>query len=207
MPEPPTASSIRLFVAVALPDEVKERMQETQNELKASAGEAAVRWTRPEQFHLTLRFLGNVDSSRIEALKQSLGAVCAGFPPLCLRAADVGFFPGPRRPRVVWVGISDAAGILTSLHEGIQTATAGFTSESREERFAGHVTLGRVKEIHSHDAERLTAAAARFSHREFGAWTACETQLVWSQLSPKGASHTVLHAFPLQSDHRNPPSP
>ena len=99
----------RLFVAVAIPEVVKAKMEAAQAELRRAVSEHSVRWTRREQFHLTLKFLGDVDAARVEALGEAIRAACRGFGPLHLRAERVGYFPDLRYPRVVWTGVQDQA--------------------------------------------------------------------------------------------------
>jgi 2'-5' RNA ligase len=199
MPEPQAQSRVRLFIAISLPEDVKDRMQEAQNHLRQAVMANCVRWARPQQFHLTLRFLGGVEVESISALKESVRAACHPFAPLRLTAAGIGFFPGPRSPRVVWVGITDSARGLAPLQQAVQVATASFTAEEPESRFLGHVTLGRVKGIRRAEAEALTVAAARFTGSLFGEWVASEVKLIRSELSPAGARYTELESFPLQS--------
>src|ERR1035441_6027074 len=89
----------RLFIAVTIPEEVKAKIAEAQAELRRALPERSVRWTKREQFHLTLRFLGNVDALRVEALEETLRAACRGFSPLPVRAPGAGVFPAPRLSR------------------------------------------------------------------------------------------------------------
>ena len=105
---------LRLFVAIAIPERIRNEMIAVQRELKPLAlGD--VRWTNAEQLHLTLKFLGNVPASSVEAVKQSLAEACAGAAPFPLRAEGIGFFPNERQPRVVWVGFEDGENALAVL--------------------------------------------------------------------------------------------
>ena len=157
----------------------------------------AIGWTRPEQFHLTLRFLGGVPAASLEDLKAAVGAVCANARRLSLRAAGVGFFPNARLPRVVWAGIQDAEEFLIDLQKQIEAAVQPFTAERGAENFTGHVTLGRVKNLNRSDAGQLAAYAQTIENRRFGDWMAREIEIVQSELSPAGARHRLLAAFPL----------
>jgi RNA 2',3'-cyclic 3'-phosphodiesterase len=193
----------RLFIAVQIPDAIKTDIEKTQAELRRALPEGGVRWTRREQFHLTLRFLGNVEAQRVEALANELRQVCRSFAPLKLRAERIGFFPDLRRPRVVWVGVRDQQDRLPALQAAVQTATQAFTVEEPEGKFTGHVTLGRIKNIRRQEAEALAKAASGMAERFFGEWTAVQLEVMRSELSPTGARHTCLLAVPLggQSDH------
>src|SRR5881628_1010459 len=105
----------RLFVAIRILDQIKVAMAAAQAELRHVLAERAVNWTKPEQLHLTLKFLGNVEVQRVDTLMQQLGGACNGFSPLRLGAERVGAFPDLRFPRVIWVGLKDDTGQLTQL--------------------------------------------------------------------------------------------
>ncbi len=199
MPELQATPRLRLFIAIILPEAIKERLLQAQADLQRASSGALGKWCGPEQFHLTLRFLGSVDSALVPLLTAALAPVCAGLPELHLRAAGIGFFPGPRSPRVVWAGVSEAEGRLPLAHEKVQQASAAFTSEEPENRFSGHVTLGRIKSIRPQQRDALAEAAAGFADTLFGEWTAAELHLVHSELSPHGARYSTVQVFPLQA--------
>ena len=187
----------RLFIAVTLPEEVKAQIEAAQAELRRALPGPGVRWTRREQFHLTLKFLGDVDVARVQPLEEAIRAACRGFSALPLRAERVGFFPDLRYPRVVWAGVQDQAGQLLRLQQAVDAVTRDFTTEQKEERFSGHITLARIKAIKRPEAEALRQAAAGMAERLFGQWTAGEVELMRSVLSPQGARHTSLAATAL----------
>jgi 2'-5' RNA ligase len=196
-----TAGVYRLFVALAVPEEVKAEVQKVQVELRRSMPRARVAWTGPEQFHLTLKFLGNVDKERVGELVEAVRGACRGFAPLRLRAEGIGCFPHAGSPRVVWVGVKDAEEALPRLQRAIETACAAFTPLGREERFSGHLTLGRIKEIGPTEAGYLAAQAAALVARRFGEWTAESVEILRSELSPQGARHTVLATVSLRGEN------
>ena len=197
MPEAQPSPRLRLFVALTLPEVVKEQLAKAQAELRRALGESSARWARAEEFHLTLRFLGNVEAERVQPLADSISAACRDIRALRLRASGVGFFPNARRPRVVWAGIADAADTLPVLHERIQQATNPFTLEEPEQRYASHITLGRTPGIGQRESAKLAEAAGTMANRNFGEWTASEVHLVRSELSPKGSRYTSIQLFPL----------
>jgi 2'-5' RNA ligase len=187
----------RLFIAVAIPEAVKAKVEEAQAELRRAVPDRSVRWTRREQFHLTLRFLGDVEAARVEALGEALRGACRGFTPLRLRAAGVGCFPDLRYPRVLWIGVRDEDDQLPRLQEAVELASRDFTTEEKEARFTGHVTLARIKGLKRSEAEALGQAAAAMKDRLFGQWTAYKIELLRSELSPQGARHSILAAVTL----------
>ena len=191
------SGQFRLFIAVTIPEEIKAKMEEAQAELRRALPERGVRWARREQFHLTLRFLGDVEAARVEALGEAIRAACRGFAALHLRAERVGFFPDLRYPRVVWAGVQDHAEQLPRLQQSVDVATRDFTTEQKEERFAGHVTLARIKGIKRPEAEALGKAAAGMAERLFGQWSAHKVELMRSELLPQGAQHSSLASIAL----------
>ena len=188
---------LRLFVAIPMPETVRNEITRVRQELQQLVSHDAVRWTKPEQFHLTLRFLGAVPADRVAALQEAVSAVCLGIPALRLRAQGIGFFPNARSPRVIWAGVDDGEGRLVDLQKQIEAAVQPFTQEPGTERFAGHVTLGRVKFLKQPEIEKLAAYAQAVKSRLFGEWTANEVELVRSDLLPAVASHTLISAFRL----------
>lgn len=195
MADDSSTDKLRLFIAIPVPEPVRDEIIRVQREMQPLAPHGAARWTRPDQFHLTLRFLGDVPVAGLEQLKESVNAVCRSARSLQLRAGGIGFFPNPHSPRVVWVGIDDQAGLLDDLQKRIETAVRPFTAEPGEKHFSGHVTLGRLKNLKPPDARKLAAHAQTIKDRLFGEWTAHEVEVIRSELTPTGARHTSLTAF------------
>jgi 2'-5' RNA ligase len=189
--------NFRLFLALAITSEIKTEIAKTQADLRHNLSDAKIRWSGSEQWHLTLRFLGNVDVSRLDLLKQKITSVCRTSNSLLLHAEGIGVFPPKRPPRVIWVGVRDVDGQLKKLQAELQAATNEFTSEPPEETFTAHVTLGRVKTISRAEAEFLSSRLPQLRERHFGEWTAKTVDLMRSELGSEGARHTVLVAIPL----------
>ena len=192
-----STAPLRLFVAIPIPEPVRDEIIRVQQELQPLVPRNVVRWARPDQFHLTLRFLGDVPADGVEDLKKSVGAVCRNARPLSLRAEGVGFFPNPRSPRVIWVGINDQEGRLGDLQKQIETVAGQFSAEPGEKNFMGHVTLGRLKNPRPADTRDLAARAQSLEKRLFGEWPAHEIEIIRSELSPAGARHTSLAVIRL----------
>ncbi len=192
-----TDGVLRLFVAIAVPDIVKDSIERAQRELRAVSGDQAIRWAKRDQFHLTLKFLGAVELLKVADLAAALRAATADSGPLQLEAAGIGMFPDARRLRVVWAGVQDRAHGLVDLQRRVERATAPFTAEPPEPHFTGHVTLGRCRKIGRAEARALAAAAETMTRRSFGRWTADRIEIVRSELGPAGSRRTVLEALGL----------
>ena len=187
----------RLFVAIKVPDAVREEVLRVQRELQSLAPRGAIRWTKPEQFHLTLRFLGDVASNQVAGLEKTLHLACIGVAPLHLQAQGVGFFPNAHRPRVIWVGINDNEDRLSNFQKKIENAVQPFAADHGGERFGGHVTLGRVKEHNRLMINELVNYSEFVKSRLFGEWIAREIEVIRSELLPEGPRYTSMIASHL----------
>jgi len=186
----------RLFVAIQIPEPVRDEMARVQRELKPLAiGD--VRWANAEQLHLTLKFLGNVPASSVEAVKQSLAEACAGAAPFHLRAEGIGFFPNERQPRVVWVGFEDNENVLMELQLRVERALTPFAEKPGAERFRAHATLGRFQKYRRHKTDMLLPRTRALANHVFGEWRVEDAGLFHSELSAEGARHTRVAVFPF----------
>jgi 2'-5' RNA ligase len=192
---------LRLFVAIAVPEEIKSRLAALQRELRERLGRSSVSWTRPENFHLTLRFLGDVPSNRLDDLTGALAAAAAPQAPLNLTIAGLGCFPNSRRPRVLWAGICDEGGGLAELACRIQVATESFSQQPAEERFAGHLTLGRVRRVDRDGSSTIDRFIQETAALAVGNWRAKTVELIRSELHPAGSRYTTLARIPLAGIH------
>jgi len=196
------SESWRIFIAIEVPDNVRAAIIGVQENCIKRVGGKSMKWTRPDQFHLTIRFLGSLERTALIEMTIKLRQACAGLKPLDLRCADLGIFPERGRPRVVWVGVRDDDGDdggngLERTFRAVATATSGFGQSEPEKNFTGHITLARCKEIDRVTATQVKELVRNFSKRDFGSWQAREVQVLRSELSPQGALHSVLERIPL----------
>jgi 2'-5' RNA ligase len=189
-------SELRLFLTIPIPDDVREKLHRLQLELQPLLLPAhAVRWTKPEQFHLTLKFLGNVPATGIGALTRAVRAVCDAAPHMRLRAEGTGFFPDARSPRVFWVDIKNVDGRLMEFQRQLELAVPSFAEKEGTKNFTAHVTLARFEQMRSVETETLRKAGA--IGKTFGDWIAEEVQLIRSSLRPAGPLHAILDSFKI----------
>lgn len=189
--------TFRLFVAVHAPATVKEALGHAQERWRARLPRECVRWTNPEQIHLTLRFLGDVPAGKVEALTEAVRRACGGISPILMQAEGLGFFPPKRLPRVIWVGLGGEVERISALVEAVQKATMPFSSEPVAEKFTGHLTIGRCKGMTHQHARILAQIAKENASLEFGSWTADAVAIVRSEPSSAGHHHTELAKIPL----------
>lgn len=190
----------RLFVALAVPEAVKAELARAQRELRELLPPHSAVWTRPDNLHLTLRFLGKVDGVRVVELQERLRDGVAGFGGMNLICERLGCFPDLRFPRVVWAGVHDADSQLLVLARRVNEAVALFAEKPAEKGFSGHITLARPKLIRRPPALKLAEYVEAAVDRRFGQWRASEVELVRSELSPGGSRYTTLAKCPLNRD-------
>jgi len=194
--------SMRLFVAIELPEEQKQALARLQEEMRAAVGKrfgdgVRVRWTRPEGIHLTLKFLGETPAERVEAAKRALGQAVASPPGLRLAIANVGSFADRRAPRVIVAGVTGDTKRLLDLAQRIETwmAAAGWPREKRP--FQPHLTLARLPEDLSQETRVALAETTRaFSMAAAPAWEVRRVSLMRSRLGPGGARYDAIATFP-----------
>lgn len=178
-----------MFIAIESPPHVKDSLKRAQDSLR-NAVNHGIRWTNADQFHLTLKFLGNVPVSRVEPLAARVTEACRGFGQLRLRVEGVDFFPNARSPRVIWAGVTDEKEQLRDLWQIVAGATAEFSSDEKDKEFRSHITLGRVKQSSRREAARLVEA--KISIVCTGEWEANRVSLIRSELSSAGPRYTIV---------------
>jgi len=184
---------IRSFLAIELPGPVLRKIGEIQGGLKSSR--ADVRWTNPETIHLTLKFFGNIEESRIDPIFKSIEEPIRNTPPFSLKVRGVGAFPHLKNPRVIWIGLVDEGKILTSLQKEIeaQLERIGFQHEDRP--FHPHLTLGRMKS--NREKEDLVGRIEGHKEEELGNFQVERVILFKSDLKPSGPIYTPLKELKL----------
>lgn len=175
---------MRLFIAIELPDDIK-------NDLTGLHNNDNIRWVPKDQVHLTLKFVGQLDRSRTEMLKSELKSIC--FNPFELKLKGVGFFPEKGVPRVYWAGISHNDSLI-ELQKKVEEAAVSTGAEKDKYSYKPHITLGRIKNDKINKDE-LKSAGADFESRIF---TVQNFALFESRLTPKGAIHKIVAEYPLK---------
>jgi len=185
----------RLFVAAWLPTEARREAEEVTGTLRGAG--ADVRWVPPASLHVTLRFLGDVESERVEALVGCLGRAFAASGAFPVRLAGLGRFPPRGAPRVVWAGFETGARELAALASLAERALLAerFVDGIDGRPFRAHVTLGRPKG--SRGVGRLLDLLEESSFRG-GTHLLQEVRLAESRLSPRGAEYSAVARFPLR---------
>lgn len=132
---------MRLFIAMNFPAPLRRSIAAIGTDLERSGVPA--RWVDSSAVHLTLKFLGQVPTARVEGVSLALDEIASAAEPVLLRFEGVGAFPSPRRPGVIWVGI-ESGPRLRLLHDALDRRMADFGVARETRPFRPHVTLGRV---------------------------------------------------------------
>jgi 2'-5' RNA ligase len=158
---------------------------------------AGVRWVGSDNFHLTLKFLGNIDESQIEPIGAALIEALRPFPRLTINVKGLGVFPNPKRPRVLWVGLVGSR--LALLQSKVESALTPLGFAPDEKIFTPHLTIGRWRQ--GARAERnLESELGKWCDHEFGTTSMQEVILFQSELKPAGANYHRLKVITLNSD-------
>jgi 2'-5' RNA ligase len=183
---------IRAFVAIRIDPAVAQKIGELQAKLDSPL--QGIRWVKPENLHLTLKFLGPVSEDKIASIADSLRRALRDVPRFSVLCSGLGVFPDIKRAKVLWVGLEGNS--IARLAETIEGALEplGFAREKRE--FKPHLTIGRWREA-ARRADALRQETDRGRNVELGASPMNEVILYQSALQPAGAVYTALKVFPL----------
>jgi 2'-5' RNA ligase len=189
----------RVFCAIELPSLVLEKISEHINRLRAAAPDSPASWSRPENVHLTLKFIGEIAPGRVGNLSEAAAAAVAGFSPFEILIKDTGSFPKHGTPRVFWIGVDDYSGMLAQLQAKLdeECLRLGFAKEARA--FNPHLTIARGRKP---QGARALAAA----HKEMGFASTdvrvSELTVIRSELSSKGSNYTTISQHALTDENR-----
>jgi 2'-5' RNA ligase len=185
---------VRLFVAVEVPAAVRDDLAALVNELRALESKSSakrLRWVRPENLHVTLKFIGSVPPEKLDVICAELSRVRSDRP-VELRFRGLGFFPSAKRPRVLWAGMA-ASPNLAAIAGDIDKRLAKLEIPAEERAFTPHLTLARCER--SGISPALHAAVEKNAAREFGELRTNKFHLIESKLKPSGAEYTTLQSF------------
>jgi 2'-5' RNA ligase len=183
---------LRSFIAIELPLAIRSALAELQQELKMC--NADIRWVKPDNIHLTLKFLGEVKEGRIDGIVKGNRDVCGRYGRLRLEVRGLGVFPNRRSPRVLWVDVT-GDGMLAGLQRDIEGAMAleGFKKEKRG--YTPHLTMGRFRSLREKD--HLFERIDQLSDNSLGFMDVKSVALMRSDLGPAGAEYTRIAELPL----------
>lgn len=185
---------IRTFIGVELPGPVRAALADLVDKLTPRWPRRGIRWVKPDNMHLTLRFLGDTETGKLPALRAGLDEVAGGVSPFELQLHGMDCFPNAQRPEVVWVGLQDTEERLLPLQKGVEqmVQSRGWKREKRP--FRSHLTLGRVR------GRTKPPEGEWMVEPEELAFRVERVHLIESQLKPSGAEYRSLHQTALGVD-------
>ncbi len=191
-------NQIRSFIAIELPDELRQKLGELEARLK-SGGQRQVRWVNPNSIHLTLKFLGNITADKVNEITGVMEGVAREIPPFRLEVKGPGVFPNPKRARVAWVGLSGEVDKLLQLQQNLEAnlETLGFAAELRA--FTPHLTIARVNDVASPEERQKFGELVTGTGFEAGNIKVDAISLMRSQLSRAGAIYSRLGLVRLKT--------
>jgi 2'-5' RNA ligase len=195
---------MRVFIAIDIDDKIRKAIADVQRQLdtKVDIRQGDVKWVEPENIHLTLKFLGEIEDEQAPEVCDIVKQVAASYKNFVLDIESVGSFPqlgslrgGGRSAKVVWVGVTKGAGELLTLQKDLESrlAQAGYPPEERE--FSAHLTVCRVKNLKA--GFKLAEAVGQFAKLKLGSVAADAIHVYQSQLTPAGPVYTLLGSFKL----------
>src|SRR3972149_5444057 len=191
-PDRPPSPTIRAFVAVNLDPSLKEALARVMERLKATR--ADVGWVNPENLHRTLKFLGQVEETRLEAIAEAVASAARGCGSFRFVLGGLGAFPQPRAARVVWVGVPEGADSLAGLQGRLEAELEPLGFPREERPFMAHLTLGRVRGPGRR--EQLAAALISAPVEPLGEVVLDRIEMMKRDLRREGPRYSILHRLP-----------
>ncbi|MDO9575002.1 MAG: RNA 2',3'-cyclic phosphodiesterase [bacterium] len=186
---------MRLFVAIELPEDIREELvvveEKLENFFKA-------RWVAKDNIHLTLKFLGDVEEKMLEDIKKTVSEISQKNHRFDLTLEDIGGFPNLKRPRVLWIGVEQGKKNTMCLMEQLEKELTNFGIKPEKREKSPHITIGRVKGLAQRDTEKRQEDIHKLTYKS-RVFRADAVSLIQSVLTPSGAVYTVLERYMLCS--------
>lgn len=184
---------MRLFVSVDLPDGLARAVESVQDDLRNASG---LDFTDPEQAHLTLKFLGEVEPDRLQSIEDALGEAVdiADVDSFEATVQGIGAFPSAEYIQVVWLGIERGSKELTRLQDAIEARTTELGFDPEDHEFTPHVTIARMSHA---GGKEIIQRVLREREPEIGSMHVEAVSLKESDLGPEGPTYTTVERFPL----------
>lgn len=185
---------IRSFIAIEIDEGTRSKVVEIQSKLRGSG--ADLKLVEPGNIHLTLHFLGNVEVSKLEALKSFLDKKLGKFKPFSFKPQGLGAFPSMRNPRVIWVGVDVGKEYLKQIYEAIKEELEKLGIKVEERKFHPHITIARSRSPKGNF--HLIKILGELEIPEFGEIKVSKISLFKSTLTSKGPIYEILYRWELK---------
>ena len=179
----------RVFCAIEIPEAVGRSIYRYINELQTRFPYVEASWNRQQNFHLTLKFVGNISPDRVNDLSSAAAAASKSNAPFSIRVAGTGSFPGHGPPRVLWIGVNDQTQQLQRLQQRLEEECAHVGFEREERSLHPHVTVARLRKTNGSRELVRTHLEMGFQPLEV---SIKELVVFRSQLGPNGSNYSVV---------------
>jgi 2'-5' RNA ligase len=185
--------AIRVFVAIEIDSEIKNKLSEYLSRLKRTG--ADVKWVSPENIHLTLKFIGYIEKETLIDLNKIINDTVFGIGPFSISIGNIGAFPSLEKPRVVFACVEERGSNLLRIYEKLDKGVELLGIKKESKKYVGHITLGRVKS--QKNIFKLKNALNSETECYFGLEKVTSLSLIQSKLTPTGPIYTKLNNFIL----------
>ena len=184
----------RLFIAVDITESIRNDLR---NEVYKDKSIGKVSWVKPDNLHITLKFLGNVSAGDIDKIAAIMDKAASGKGEITLTYTKMGVFPNLSRPRVLWVGFEEPAGTLKGIVKELEEGLSSLLGTAKEKRpFVPHLTIARIKDYTKHvKLSELIKKGVNLTEESF---KVSQIVLYNSELKPSGAVYTKVKAASLK---------
>jgi len=187
---------MRTFLAVTLDEEIRRSLAEIARSLGPHL-KKAVKWVEPENIHLTVKFLGDVQDAKVHEVSAAIASQLVGVPSFSFGVKGVGFFPERSAPRVLWVGIDKDHSHLETIYGRLNRSLVRFGVKQEQRPFSPHITLGRVREKLNLSREQVLELLEPYASHDYGLQEVASIDLMMSELHSRGPIYTKVASFPL----------
>lgn len=189
------SDKVRSFVAIGVSNDVQGRLESIVNELRMALSN--VKWVEPRNYHLTIKFLGEIPRERIPEVSGGLEAASKRLCEFDIELKGVGAFPDIRRPRVIWVGIGAGIEEFRKLWQAVEEELSRRGFEKEPKGFSPHLTLGRIRHP-GPPAPKLSEIVEMVRNEPLGRIRVNELLLMRSELSSRGPDYTLIEKHVLE---------
>jgi 2'-5' RNA ligase len=198
MPAKAAPEPIRAFISIEPPDDLRAQIVAVQKELHLSVKSDLIKWAKPEQLHLTLRFIGAVPEPDAKKILKCIKSACVMHQPFHLHVGGLGCFPNVLKPAVLWVGVQGDTTSLKQLVHQINHEISSVAEAADLQAFFPHVTIARIKEAPLPKLKKLGEALAKQPIHLHGCWDVSRVRLMKSVIKKTGATHELLGEVKLK---------
>ncbi len=188
---------IRSFLAFELPLEIKNTVARVSGELRQSSLKA--RWVKVDNIHLTVVFMGSIETEDTPAITRVVREVCQTYGPFDISLKGIGCFPNRRSPRVLWLGLDGDLEPMSEFRDALQGHLKGFGIKEEKRKFKPHLTLARFRKPKKMDAKE-DQLLSNYEDISSAVCSLKELILFKSDLKPTGAVYTKVESWPLTGD-------